>query len=179
MYAANAGLSLLVMLVTYYRIFNVAKLHSRRIGHAVITAVHFAPVRGPMATETSRQREFKAARKILFVIGAFLCCLAPYTTLRILELGSKEISLSHASTITLRWIAFLKSAIDPFIYGLLQRRFRRSLLELFLGTQRAHLARGSLPCGPIRLNVRAKRQSSQSETGTFVTVTTKRTSIEE
>lgn len=179
MYAANAGLSLLVMLVTYYRIFNVAKLHSRRIGHAVITAVHFAPVRGPMATETSRQREFKAARKILFVIGAFLCCLAPYTTLRILELGSKGISLSHASTITLRWIAFLKSAIDPFIYGLLQRRFRRSLLELFLGTQRAHLARGSLPCGPIRLNVRAKRQSSQSETGTFVTVTTKRTSIEE
>ena len=178
-YTANAGLSLLVMLVTYYRIFNVAKLHSRRIGHAVITAVHLAPVRGPMATETSRQREFKAARKILFVIGAFICCLAPYTTLRVLELSNNGISLSRTITISLRWIAFLKSAIDPFIYGLLQRRFRRALLELFLGTQRARLARGSLPCGPIRLNVRAKRQSSQSETGTFVTVATKRTSIEE
>lgn len=178
-YAANAGLSLLVMLVTYYRIFNVAKLHSRRIGHAVITAIHLAPaVRGPMATETSRQREFKAARKILFVIGAFLCCLAPYTTLRILELRNNGLSLSHTVTIAMRWIAFLKSAIDPFIYGLLQRRFRRALLELFLGTQRARLARGSLPCGHIRLSVRAKRQSSQSETGTFVTVATKRSSIE-
>lgn len=178
-YTANAGLSLLVMLVTYYRIFNVAKLHSRRIGHAVITAVHLAPVRGPIAaTETSRQREFKAARKILFVIGAFLCCLAPYTTLRILELANGGLSLNHTVTIALRWIAFLKSAIDPFIYGLLQRRFRRALLELFLGTQRARLARGSLPVGHIRLSVRAKRQSSQSETGTFVTVATKRSSIE-
>lgn len=177
-YAANAGVSLFVMLVTYYKIFNVAKLHSRRIGHAVITAIHLAPVRGPLSTESSRQREFKAARKILFVIGAFLCCLAPYTTLRILELRENGLSLSHTVTISLRWIAFLKSAIDPFIYGLLQRRFRRALLELFLGTQRARLARGSLPCGHVRMNVRAKRQSSQSETGTFVTVATKRSSIE-
>lgn len=177
-YAANAGVSLFVMLVTYYKIFNVAKLHSRRIGHAVITAIHLAPVRGPLSTESSRQREFKAARKILFVIGAFLCCLAPYTTLRILELRENGSSLSHTVTISLRWIAFLKSAIDPFIYGLLQRRFRRALLELFLGTQRARLARGSLPCGHVRMNVRAKRQSSQSETGTFVTVATKRSSIE-
>ena len=177
-YAANAGLSLLVMLVTYYRIFNVAKLHSRRIGHAVITAVHLAPVRTPISAETSRQREFKAARKILFVIGAFICCLAPYTTLRIIELVDNGISLANVLTISLRWVAFLKSSIDPFIYGLLQRRFRRALLELFLGTQRARLARGSLPCGPIRLRVRAKRQSSQSETGTFLTGATKTTSIE-
>lgn len=179
-YAANVGLSLLIMLVTYYKIFNVAKLHSRRIGHAVISAVHFGPVRPPIGMETSRHREFKAARKILFVIGAFLCCLAPYTTLRILELTNNGVSFSVSVTIALRWIAFLKSAIDPFIYGLLQRRFRRALLELFLGTQRARIVRGSLPCGPgpIRLDIRARRHS-QSETGTFVTVATNRTSIEE
>ena len=171
-YAANAGLSLIVMLITYYRIFNVAKLHSRRIGHAVITAVNFGrPVRGgPMATETSRQREFKAARKILFVIGAFICCIAPYTVLRLLELCGKGLSLKHSVTISLRWFAFLKSAIDPFIYGLLQRRFRRALVELFLGSQRARLARmNSLPCGPIRLQVRAKRQSTDSTNGTVMT----------
>lgn len=177
-YSANVGLSLVIMLGTYYKIFGVARLHSRRIGHAVINAVHFAPgVRGAMSTESSRQREFKAARKILFVIGAFICCVAPYTAIRLLELAKGEQPCSHRVTISLRWIAFLKSSIDPFIYGLLQRRFRRALLELFLGTQRARMARNSFPCGgPIR--VRAKRQSSQSETGTVMTAMNKQTSVE-
>ena len=181
-YVANVGLPLAVMLLTYYRIFNVAKLHSRRIGHAVITTVNFAPaVRGAaLSTETSRQREFKAARKILFVIGAFVCCIAPYTTVRLLELGQKDFKISYKITIALKWIAFFKSSIDPFIYGLLQRRFRFALLELFVGPQRARLARNSLPCGqgPIRLSVRAKRQSTQSETGTVFTSGTKQSSLD-
>ncbi|EDO31716.1 predicted protein [Nematostella vectensis] len=166
-YTANVGVSLLILLSTYYKIFGVAKLHSRRIGHAVISTVHFAPgVRGAMSTESSRQREFKAARKILFVIGAFVCCVAPYTTIRLIELVKGYQPLSHRLTIAFSWVAYLKSAIDPFIYGLLQRRFRRALFELFVGPQRARMARNSLPCGPIRLSVRAKRQSSQSETWT-------------
>lgn len=177
-YASNVGISLVIMLSAYYKIFGVARLHSRRIGHAVISAIHLAPgIRGTMSTESSRQREFKAARKILFVIGAFICCVAPYTAARILEISLGRQPLSHRVTISLRWVAFLKSSIDPFIYGLLQRRFRRALLELFLGTQRARLARNSYPCGvPIR--VRAKRRSSQSETGTVMTAVTKRNSIE-
>lgn len=177
-YTANVGVSLVIMLGAYYKIFGVAKLHSRRIGHAVVSAIHLAPgLRNTVSTESSRQREFKAARKILFVIGAFICCVAPYTAARILEICQGRQSLSYRVTISLRWIAFLKSSIDPFIYGLLQRRFRRALQELFLGTQRARLARNSYPCGvPIR--VRAKRQSSQSETGTNMTATTKRNSIE-
>ena len=180
-YTANVGLPLAVMLLTYYRIFNVAKLHSRRIGQAVITNINLAPaVHGStLSTETSRQREFKAARKILFVIGAFICCIAPYTLVRLLELGRKDFSTSHKLTTTLKWVAFLKSAIDPFIYGLLQRRFRFALLELFVGPQRARLARNSLPCshGSIRLSVRAKRQSFQSETGTVLTSGTKKPSL--
>lgn len=177
-YTSNVGVSLVIMLGAYYKIFGVARLHSRRIGHAVVSAVHFAPgLRGTMSTESSRQREFKAARKILFVIGAFICCVAPYTAVRLLELAKGEQPLPHRVTISLRWIAFLKSSIDPFIYGLLQRRFRRALLELFLGTQRARIARNSYPCGvPIR--VRAKRQSSQSETGTVMTAMTKRNSLD-
>lgn len=182
-YIANVGLPLAVMLLTYYRIFNVAKLHSRRIGHAVITNLNFVPaVRGAkLSTETSRQREFKAARKILFVIGTFVCCIAPYTTVRLLELAKKDFNTSHKLTITLKWIAFLKSSINPFIYGLLQRRFRFALLELLVGPQRARLARNSLPCsqqGPMRLRVRAKRQSSQSETGPVLISGAKKSSVD-
>ena len=166
-YVANVGLPLVVMLLTYYRIFKVAKLHSRRIGHAFITAVNFGRPLRNASTESSRQREFKAARKILFVIGAFICCIAPYSVLRILELCGKTLTLEHSVTISLRWCAFLKSAIDPCIYGLLQRRFRRALVELFIGSQRARQARmNSLPCGPIRLKVRAKHQGSVDSDGT-------------
>lgn len=132
LYLFNFGLPLLVMLVAYYKIFKVARLHSQRIAPAVFTLGTFGITKlVNIRKETGRQREAKAARKILVVIAAFLCCNAPYTTIRLLELTKGNIELPHSVTISAKWLNFLKSSLNPIIYGLLQRRFRNALVSIF------------------------------------------------
>ena len=134
LYLANFALPLVVMLAAYYKIFKVARRHSQRqIAPAVFTLGTFGIVKFEvMRQEIGRLREAKAARKILIVIAAFLCCNAPYTLMRMLELTTgRALATPRAVTIGAKWINFLKSVLNPVIYGLLQRRFRAALASVF------------------------------------------------
>jgi hypothetical protein len=134
LYLFNFGVPLIVMLVAYYKIFLVARRHSQRIAPAVVTLGTFG-VQNLMdiRKEIGRQREARAARKITLVIAAFLCCNAPYTTMRLLELlNGCKLDLPLIVTVSARLLNFLKSSLDPLIYGLFQRRFRCALSAIFL-----------------------------------------------
>lgn len=133
LYLINFGFPLVVMLVAYYKIFKIARRHSQRIAPAVFSLGTFGMVNFvSLRKETGRQREAKAARKILVVIAAFLCCNAPYTIIRLLELTkSSNLNLPYSVTIAAKWVNFLKSSLNPMIYGLLQRRFRNALSSIF------------------------------------------------
>lgn len=144
LYLANFALPLLVMLAAYYKIFKVARRHSQRIAPAVFTLGTFGTAikLDDMRQERiGRLREAKAARKILIVIAAFLCCNTPYTLMRLLELTTgRVLAMPRSVTIGAKWINFLKSVLNPVIYGLLQRRFRGALASVF----RARLPRGAV-----------------------------------
>ena len=86
LYLFNFGVPLLIMLVAYYKIFQVARRHSQRVAPAVVTLGTFG-IQNIMELrkEIGRQREARAARKIILVIAAFLCCNAPYTIMRFIR----------------------------------------------------------------------------------------------
>ena len=133
----NIGVSLLVMLVTYFFVFRVARSHSRRIACAVVSS--FNPTHHKVRKETFRQREARTAMKISTVIGTFLVCHLPYAVVRLLELFGRKtniLSLSEVFLISTKWTVYLKSAINPFIYSLIQKRFRRALSEILFRTRR-------------------------------------------
>ena len=134
LYFCNFAVPLVIMLVAYYQIFQVARRHSQRIAPAVITLGTFgAQNLANIRKEVGRQREARAARKIILVIATFLCCNAPYTTMRLLELlGGCKLELPMIVTVCARLLNFLKSSLDPLIYGLFQRRFRCALSTIFL-----------------------------------------------
>ena len=133
----NIGLSLLIILITYFYVFRIARSHSRRIAVALVSV--FAREHRRLRKETVRQREARTAIKISFVIGAFLICHLPYSIVRALELFGKSssvFSLSPVFLVSVKWTVYLKSAVNPFVYSLLQKRFRRALAELFDSTKR-------------------------------------------
>ncbi len=133
----NIGISLVIVLFTYICVFRVARSHSRRIAFAVVSM--FASEHRKLRKETVRHREARTAIKISFVIGAFMICYLPYSVVRILELfgpGSSVFSISPAVLVCIKWAVYLKSAVNPFVYSLLQKRFRRALVELFIPSER-------------------------------------------
>ena len=134
LYLFNFGVPLVIMLVAYYKIFQVARRHSQRIAPAVVRLGTFGIQNlADIRKEIGRQREARAARKIILVIAAFLCCNAPYTAMRLLELlNGCKLKLPMIVTICAKLLNFLKSSLDPLIYGLFQRRFRCALSAIFL-----------------------------------------------
>lgn len=134
LYLLNFAVPLVIMLVAYYKIFQVARRHSQRIAPAVVTLGTFGIQNiEDIRKEIGRQREARAARKIILVVAAFLCCNAPYTIMRLLELvNGCKLKLPMLVTVCAKLLNFLKSSLDPLIYGLFQRRFRCALSAIFL-----------------------------------------------
>lgn len=128
----NFVFSLVVILVTYFYIFRVARSHSKRIAHAVLPKSIFSMSKTKIRRESFRHREVRTACKILFVTGAFIVCHVPYAIIRIVELSRQRNhdSLPHTLTIASKWASYSKSSFDPFIYCLLQKRFRKAFMKL-------------------------------------------------
>ena len=166
----NIGLSLVIILVTYFCVFRVARSHSRRIAVAVISV--FTTEHRKLRKETVRQREARTAVKISFVIGAFLVCHLPYSIVRTLELvghSSSVYSLPQMFLISIKWTVYLKSAVNPFIYSLLQKRFRRALVELFTSTRRGSNTNFNVAHMSSRNRILRDSQSVHQTTATITT----------
>lgn len=162
----NIGLSLVIILVTYFYVFRIARSHSRRIAVALVSV--FAREHRRLRKETVRQREARTAIKISFVIGAFLICHLPYSVVRTLELIGKTssvFSLSPAFLVSIKWIVYLKSAVNPFVYSLLQKRFRGALMELFIRSKRENERNYNTTRNPVM-------RDSQSVHAPLPTITT-------
>uniref|UniRef100_A0A672ID96 Histamine H2 receptor n=1 Tax=Salarias fasciatus TaxID=181472 RepID=A0A672ID96_SALFA len=104
-------LPLLTMCWTYLRILRIARAQAKRIIMAL--------------------REHKATVTLAAVIGAFVVCWLPYFIL-FTVLGLKEHpdpSTEPEFTIVL-WLGYANSAINPILYGALNRDFRSAYTQL-------------------------------------------------
>eukprot|EP00794_Sanderia_malayensis_P005661 gene5661-6357_t len=172
-YFCNIGISLIIMLVTYFCVFRVARSHSRRIAVALVSV--FSSEHRKIRKETVRQREAKTAIKISFVIGAFLICYLPYSIVRVLELigpTGSVFDLPDVFLVSVKWTVYLKSAVNPFIYSLLQQRFRRALIELFVPSQRSNIENFNFRHRHITESRSRPLRESNHYTNTTATATT-------
>ena len=129
--ALNIFVPLVIILVTYFYVFRIARSHSRRIAIALVSIV--AVEHEKVRKETIRQRETRIATKIFFIILAVMVCHLPYSIIRLLEMcmPSTILSLPQAFLVSMKWLVYLKSAVNPFLYSLIQKRYRTALIELF------------------------------------------------
>ncbi|XP_040888413.1 trace amine-associated receptor 13c-like [Toxotes jaculatrix] len=110
-----------VMVVLYLRVFVVVISQVRVIRlQTVTTAVTAAP--------TAKKSERKAARTLGIVIAVFLMCFCPYYYP---SLAGEDTSNNLSYFAVLSWIMLMNSCMNPLIYALFYRWFRKALKLIF------------------------------------------------
>ncbi|KAM5168943.1 histamine H2 receptor [Callospermophilus lateralis] len=111
-------LPLLVMCVTYYRIFKIAREQARRINH--MSSCRAATI-----------REHKATVALAVVLGAFIICWFPYFTVFVYRGLKGDDAVNEVFEAVVLWLGYANSALNPILYAALNRDFRTAYQQLF------------------------------------------------
>uniref|UniRef100_A0A671EEV7 Histamine H2 receptor n=1 Tax=Rhinolophus ferrumequinum TaxID=59479 RepID=A0A671EEV7_RHIFE len=110
-------LPLLVMCVTYYRIFKIARDQAKRI-HLV------------SSWKAATFQEHKATVTLAAVMGAFVVCWFPYFTVFVYRGLRGDDSVNRAFEAVVLWLGYANSALNPILYAALNRDFRLAYQQL-------------------------------------------------
>lgn len=113
---------LLIMCTTYYRIFKIAREQAKRINNA--------PCNKKVNHVLPTVNEHKATLTLAIVMGAFIICWFPYFTVFIYRgiKGDNAVRRDLLSIVT--WLGYVNSALNPILYGALNRDFRTAYHQL-------------------------------------------------
>ena len=116
-FTSTIGLSVLVILYCYVWVFKVARDQSRKV------AEHALHYRGHPAN----RRETRTAKILFVVITTFSICWFPHSVIMFCSAFTQNMcpipATYHALTVLL---AMTNSAMNPILYGVLNRRMRRA-----------------------------------------------------
>ncbi|XP_071792408.1 histamine H2 receptor-like [Asterias amurensis] len=73
-----------------------------------------------------KTKDYRAARILAVMAGVFLVCWIPFTILSLWQ-ASTEVNFPFFLTATSIWLTFLSSAINPWLYSILNRAFRQAM----------------------------------------------------
>ncbi|XP_055451720.1 histamine H2 receptor [Psammomys obesus] len=121
-------LPLLVMCVTYYRIFKIAREQAKRIN---LTS----------SWKAATIREHKATVTLAAVMGAFITCWFPYFTTFVYRGLRGDDAINEVVEGIVLWLGYANSALNPILYAALNRDFRTAYQQLFhckLASREAH-----------------------------------------
>ncbi|XP_047586229.1 histamine H2 receptor isoform X4 [Lutra lutra] len=111
-------LPLLVMCVTYYRIFKIARDQAKRIHHMG-------------SWKVATVGEHKATVTLAAVMGAFIICWFPYFTVFVYRGLIGDDAINEAIEAVVLWLGYANSALNPILYATLNRDFRTAYQQLF------------------------------------------------
>ncbi|CAM9383638.1 G-protein coupled receptor 26-like [Lethenteron reissneri] len=121
-------LSLLVLCVTYMKVLKVARFHCKRIDvitmQTLVLLVDIHPSVKQRCLVEQKKRRQRAARKVSTFIGTFVLCFAPYVITRLVEIAP-SVTVGHHWALFSRCLAYSKAALDPYVYSLLRRQYRK------------------------------------------------------
>ncbi|XP_014731536.1 PREDICTED: histamine H2 receptor [Sturnus vulgaris] len=125
---------LVIMCITYYRILKIAREQAKRINHTWGNT--------PMPPMV---KEHKATVTLAVVLGAFIVCWFPYFTVFTYRgvWGDSRVKGTPMSIVL--WLGYANSALNPILYGTLNRDFRLAYQHLLHCWRTGHPRNSHLP----------------------------------
>ncbi|XP_039934517.1 histamine H2 receptor [Hirundo rustica] len=125
---------LVIMCITYYRILKIAREQAKRINHTWGST--------PMPPMV---KEHKATVTLAVVLGAFIVCWFPYFTVFTYRgvWGDSRVKGTPMSIVL--WLGYANSALNPILYGTLNRDFRVAYQHLLHCWRTGHPRNSHLP----------------------------------
>ncbi|XP_041463925.1 5-hydroxytryptamine receptor 1-like [Lytechinus variegatus] len=118
-----------ILLYCYCNIFRIAKRQSRKVVSLERTSFE-SPRPVFMGRPKTRMRRDKKAIIILCtVLGVFILCVIPFCVVYLISSYNVSDRIFVALGIT-SLLSFINSAVNPLIYGILNRKFRRVFVEI-------------------------------------------------
>uniref|UniRef100_A0A8D0IEQ3 Histamine H2 receptor n=2 Tax=Sus scrofa TaxID=9823 RepID=A0A8D0IEQ3_PIG len=140
-------LPLLVMCITYYRIFKIARDQAKRIHN--ISSWRAATI-----------REHKATVTLAAVMGAFIICWFPYFSVFVYRGLKGDEAVDETVEAIVLWLGYANSALNPILYAALNRDFRTAYQQLFRCSPTSHNAHRT----PLRSNSSQLMRNQSRET---------------
>lgn len=91
----------------------------------------------------------KAIRSLLIVVIAYFVCMTPFSVTKLMKvtIAQETVLNSHFNSIA-SIVAFISSAVNPLIYGIFRKDFRRAYKRIFVSIwgkkERVHSMQTSL-----------------------------------
>lgn len=108
----------ILITVPYYRIFRFIRGHSRRMSINSISASFRKATR-------STFQDFKVTKLLLVVVCVFVACWTPHIIVNLMNGFGIIQSIPRILNAMSTFLTFLSSSCNPFIYGLMNNKFRK------------------------------------------------------
>ncbi|ELU10079.1 hypothetical protein CAPTEDRAFT_187238 [Capitella teleta] len=118
---------LVVILIVYFKIFKVAQRRART--RAKQRAVHPFP---RMMSQTHRTRTRSSARTLGLIIGGFVFCWLPFFMIATIVPMCRHCNVPPVCFSVVLWLGYSNSLLNPAIYAIWDKNFRRSFKRLLV-----------------------------------------------
>ena len=118
----NVLFPFVIMVILYSNIYTIARYHAKRT----------QTMSSNTQLTTTFARELRLAKTLGIVVLCFVICWLPFEIINViilLEEGVENCALEIADTIAC-WLAYLHSALNPFLYAFCSAEFRRAFKNL-------------------------------------------------
>jgi hypothetical protein len=136
------NLPVLVMILCYAKIFSVVEKHVKDIEKTSVSAASLESILNLDSVqphhEVHRSRDLRAHKMILLIIVVFFACWFPYSIIVMKKMLMKETSGSYWSVNGGLTLALLTTAVNPLIYAMRDRRFKRGFMKFFCGLRNTY-----------------------------------------
>lgn len=127
----NFMLPTLIVCVLYFKIYQIAQAHARRICRFEIYSESTNDGTSITAERKAIYSNIQAAKTIAIIVFTFLTCWMPYNLLSLIKGFWYDLNIPYEVQPILILLAYTNSAMNPFVYAYRNREFRESFRRLF------------------------------------------------